>query len=187
MTGMVPCCVIAALLAGESPLQERDLFFTVEVPLSIEAAWGMWLTPARARDFLAAEVRIEPWVGGRYETIFDPEADPAGARAGTYGSKIVAMDAPRRLVFEWESLTPEAAAAELGGERVLQKSEVEVVFEPRGVAATTVRIHHYGFGDGTHWDASYRFYRDRGWPWILRRLEALFAGAEFSVAAPARD
>lgn len=169
--------LLGGLLMGGplSGAQERQLVYAVDVPLPIDAAFDMWITPARARQFLAKEVRIDPWVGGRYETLFEPQVDPAGARAGTYGSKVIALEAPDRLVFGWESLTPVRAAEELGGARVFQASEVEVTFEATGPRSTRVRVRHYGFGDDAQWDASFRFYRDFGWPWILGRLEALFA------------
>ncbi len=168
------CVAAAALLTA----QERELHFEVTVPVSVEDAFRMWTDPAVARQFLALEVRIEPWAGGRYETLFDPENDPAGARAGTYGSTVLDITPPERLVFEWESLTPQAAAAELGGERKLQLSYVEVRFEAGSLSTTAVHIRHYGFGDDAHWDAAYRYYRDHGWPWILARLDRLFAAPD---------
>lgn len=139
-------------------------------------AFHLWTDSAQARRFLAEEVRIDSWVGGRYEALFDPQDDPAVALTGTYGSKVVALEPPRRLVFQWHSLTPRSAAQAVAGERRLQESMVEVRFEPIGgsVQRTRVTIRHYRFGDDTHWAAAYRFYRDRGWPWILRRLVALF-------------
>lgn len=154
----------------------RELVFTLELPEPPEALFHRWTTESEARRFLAEEVRIEPRVGGRYETLFDPEHDPAGALAGTYGSKIVALEPPSRLVFQWNCPTPRAAAEEVGGRRVLQESLVEVRFDPAegNPDATRLRIRHFGIGEGPDWDASYRFYRDRGWPWIVGRLESLY-------------
>lgn len=70
ITTVALLCVAAA-----APLtaQERDLHFEVTVPVSIEDAFRMWIDSAEAREFLALEVRIDPWVGGRYEANFDPE------------------------------------------------------------------------------------------------------------------
>jgi uncharacterized protein YndB with AHSA1/START domain len=164
-----------AVLPATAAAQETELRFVVDVPVTVEDAFRMWTDSARASEFLAEDVRIDPWVGGRYETLFDPENDPAGARAGTCGSKILELEAPRRLVFEWHSLTPRLAAAEVGGLRVLQETTVEVTFEPIGESRTRIHIRHYGFGSDANWAAALRFYTEVGWPWVIRRLEGRFA------------
>lgn len=171
ITTVALLCVAAA-----APLtaQERDLHIEVTVPVSIEDAFRMWIDSAEAREFLALEVRIDPWVGGRYEANFDPESDPWGALAGTYGSKVLALEPPRRLVFEWHYLTPREAATQVGGRRVRQETTVEVTFEPLGKHETRIRIRHYGFGSDANWAASRRFYEQSGWPWIIKRLRGRF-------------
>lgn len=158
----------------------REIVFTLELPTAPEALFRQWTTEEGAGRFLAPEVRIETRVGGRYEARFDPENDPAGALAGTYGSRIVSLEPPSRLVFQWNCPTPRVAARDVGGRRVLQESLVEVRFEPAGERgeATWLRVRHYGMGDGPDWDASYRYYRDRGWPWILGRLRELYSPEE---------
>lgn len=158
----------------------RELVFTLELPETPEVVFRRWTETDEARRFLGREVRIEPRVGGRFEVLFDPVNDPAGALAGTYGSRVVSLEAPRQLVFEWNSLTPRVAAREVGGRRVLQKSLVEVRIEsvPEAPSSSRVHVRHYGMGNGPDWDASYRYYRDSGWPWILRRLTALYRTSE---------
>jgi uncharacterized protein YndB with AHSA1/START domain len=169
-------CVPMVLAMTARPAQaQRELIFETVIPVDIQTAFDMWIEPDQASRFLAHEVRIDPWVGGRYEALFDPDTDPAGARAGTYNSKVLSIRRPQEISFEWESLTPMPAAQTLGGRRVLQRSVVQVRFTPRGADSTLVHIRHHGIGEGPDWDASLEFYRERGWPWILARLEALFA------------
>lgn len=168
---------VSATADTRSTASGRELAFTLELPDTPAALYRKWIDASEARRFLAEEVRIEPRVGGRYETLFDPENDPAGALAGTYGSKIVALEPPSRLVFEWNSLTPRVAAREVGGRRVRQESLVEVRFEAVAGAPGRTRLHirHYGMGEGPDWEASFRFYRERGWPWILDRLRKVYS------------
>lgn len=183
---------VALLLAIAGPVraQEPELTYELVLPGTPAEHYAMWISEEEARTFLAHEVRIEPRVGGRYETLFDPVEDPAGALAGTYGSKIVALDPPRRLVFQWHALTPRKAAEELGGVRRRQQSLlVEVGFEHASLepATTRIRVRHEGFGEGPDWDAQYRYYRDHGWPWIFRRLAERFGKEPTTmvVSAPA--
>lgn len=189
ITRIVGLATLAASLAAPVRAQERELVFEIVLPGVPADHFDLWTTEAGARTFLAREVRIDPRPGGRYEALFDPENDPAGALAGTYGSKIVAFEPPGRLAFEWNCPTPRKAAEEVGGVRVLQESLVEVRFErdPDDPASTRVRVRHHGFGTGPHWDASYRYYRDAGWPWIFRRLAGAFGKDESAVVAVARD
>lgn len=181
----------AVLLLGiVGPLrgQGAELAYELVLPGTPAEHYALWTTEEGARTFLADEVRIEPRVGGRYETLFDPIEDPAGALAGTYGSKIVALDPPRRIVFQWHALTPRKAAEELGGVRRRQQSLlVEVGFEAASLepATTRVRVRHVGFGDGPDWDAQYRYYRDHGWPWIFRRLAERYGEEPAAVVVSA--
>ncbi len=81
--------VAVLCLAAAAPLtaQESDLHFEVNVPVSAEDAFRMWTDPAEASKFLALKVRIDPWVGGRYETISTPRTIPRELSRARMGPK----------------------------------------------------------------------------------------------------
>ena len=163
--------------------EENELNFTVEVPVGIAQAFEMWISPAWASQFLAIEVKIDARVGGRYEALFDPENDPAGAHAGTYGSKIREIKPMTQLMFEWNYFTPRLAAEALGGQRLYQETLVDVRFEQISEQCTSIHIRHFGLANHEHGTASYEYYRDYGWPWIINRLKGIFKSEEFDACS----
>ena len=88
------------VLPPNASAQDSALTLAVTVPLPQHEAFALWTTEQGLERFVADQVVVEPWVGGRYEIAFEPEVDPAGARAGTYGSRVLEVAPPHRLVFE---------------------------------------------------------------------------------------
>ncbi len=169
--------VVPTFAAEES----QELNYTVTVPLSIAEAFEMWISPVWAKQFLALDVKIDPRVGGQYVAVFDPVGDPEGAYAGTYGSKIREIQPPSHILFEWKYLTPRQAAEALGGQRLHQESLVDIRFERISAQCTVVHIRHFGIPTHEHGKASFEFYRDSGWPWIIKRLEGIIDSPHYSM------
>src|SRR5262245_65731351 len=128
----------------------------------------LWATEDGTRSFLAPDGHVEPKAGGRYEMIFNPSADPDGARAGTKGAHILRYEPGRRLDFEWSVGVP-SVSWDLKSTDF--ETWVEVTFEavPGRPDATRVRLVHEGFRSGGSWDAAYPFFQ-KSWRSVLDRL-----------------
>jgi uncharacterized protein YndB with AHSA1/START domain len=139
---------------------------TVTVPLSQERAlelfvddFGDWWPKEshHTGERGLVDAIIEPREGGRWY-----ERDEAGAEP-EWG-RVLVVERPRRIVLAWQlspkfEFDPDPALA----------TEVEVTFEPRGEAGTSVTLEHRGFE--VHGDAGAAMRdtvsADGGWPQLL--------------------
>ena len=100
MTVTLSAAALIAFGLGTAPPEEPGPARPILVEAVVEAppaeVFQLWTTPAGVQKFFAADARIDPRTGGRYEIIFNPTADPEGARAGTKGAKIVCLSGARR-------------------------------------------------------------------------------------------
>lgn len=178
---LAACLTVGSVVPAFAADEGRELNYTVTVPLSIADSFELWVSPVWAKQFLALDVKIDPRVGGQYVAVFDPVGDPEGAYAGTYGSKIREIQPPVHILFEWNYLTPREATKALGGQRLHQESLVDVRFERISAQCTAVHIRHFGIPMHEHGTASFEFYRDSGWPWIIKRLNGMFGSPHYST------
>lgn len=136
--------------------------------VSTETAWKTWTTTEGVTSFFAPKANIEARVGGRYELLFDLKA-PRGFQ-GTEGCKVLSIDPPKNLAFEFLS-PPEFPNAR----RILTR--VDLVLENvLGGGLTKIDITHSGFLEGEEWDECFEFFN---WNWnlVLGRLQHLsYAG-----------
>jgi len=118
------------------------------------------------------EGRRWAWVGGRYEILFQPAADPVGDKAGTKGAHILRWEKDRALAVEWRGRAdmPEMNTSPL-------PTWVELKFEaaPDKPGHTLVSLAHYGFKEGAGWERSYDFFVN-AWGTVLARLTEVCAG-----------
>ena len=139
---------------------------SVTVPLSQERAFelfvdefGEWWPKEgyRVGEGSLADAIIEPREGGRWY-----ERNEAGAEC-EWG-RVLVVERPARILLAWQlsprfEFDPDPAHA----------TEVEVTFEPRGEAATSVTLEHRGFE--VHGEASAAMRDsvggDGGWPHLL--------------------
>jgi uncharacterized protein YndB with AHSA1/START domain len=166
-------------LVAEQP-QQADRAIRIELVVSgaPSEVYKLWTTEAGLRSWFAPDARVDARVGGRYEIIFDPATDPDGSVRGTKGARILELVPERKLVFEWIAFVSQEHPG-YGGppymqepERSLKKTRVEVTFELSPSDANKMRITlvHNGFSEGPKWDEALAYFRDKGWPGILRRL-----------------
>lgn len=161
-----PAAAESPLLADRNPgalVIGYDL--TVEAPP--EEVFRLWSTEDGVRRFLAPGAKIEGRVGGLYQITFDPATDPEGARHGTKGARLLHLDPPRAIAFEW-TFPPL-------GEKLNTKpfpTWVEVRFEPAAGRPGRTRVHfaHYGFADDADWRRAHELFKDGNWPLVLNRL-----------------
>jgi uncharacterized protein YndB with AHSA1/START domain len=132
---------------------------TIELHATVEASaadlYRLFTTSDGVRTlFPGAEAEIGDAVGGPYRVAFDPDRDPDATMLGTAGCRILALDPPREVAFEWRGPSPFAVMN-------VQPfpTRVRVRFEPQpGEAGTLVTLEHSGFGVGADWDRGHDFF-----------------------------
>jgi uncharacterized protein YndB with AHSA1/START domain len=134
---------------------ERDRVVAGEVIVNVGVprAWDAWTTEDGVRSFFAPACNIEPRVGGPYEILFDPDAEP-GSR-GAEGMTVMAVQPMKMLAFSWN------APPHLSEVRD-QLTHVVVRFEEVDEERTRVTLRHDGWGDGGQWDDAFAYF-ERAW------------------------
>jgi uncharacterized protein YndB with AHSA1/START domain len=151
--------------------KDRDsgvILLEEEVDARPAEVFELWTTREGVRRFLAPDARIDPRVGGRYEILFDPEADPEGVREGTRGARILEYEPPHRLAFEWRG---RHYMTQMNVEPLPTWVELELTPLPPDGSRTRVRLAHFGFQAGGTWDHAYAFF-EQAWRTVLDRLRA---------------
>jgi uncharacterized protein YndB with AHSA1/START domain len=123
---------------------EKELFIAAAPVRVFEA----FTTQADLEQWFARSARIELRPGGAFILEWDPGQQADGA--------IVAVDAPRRLVFTWREKDPAGLTT------------IEVTFEPEA-DGTLLRLRHSGIGDSADWDGYYTGVSG-GWTFELGNL-----------------
>lgn len=131
------------------------------VEASVEQVWAMWTTEEGLR-FVSSESRVELAAGGDYALFLSLPADDQGKR-GSEGSRIVSVDPPRQLVFDW-TFSPETPGLRASGET----TRVSVTVEP-DAEQTRVTLVATGWKGGSEWDEGYAYF-DRAWGAVFERL-----------------
>jgi uncharacterized protein YndB with AHSA1/START domain len=146
-----------------------DRTIALEVTLDKPPAdvYALWTTAAGVRKFLAPDARIEPTLGGRYQIVFDPAGDAAGAHRGTKGARILRLVPNQAIAFEWPM---PAFGPELGGPPI--HTWVELRLEPAAgrPGRTRLRIAMQGWKRGGKWGDAFTLFGERHWPLVLNRL-----------------
>lgn len=150
----------------------------IEVNCNKARAFQMWTDPETLAAFLGPVTRIEARVGGAYELAFFPDDDPDGSKYGTKGAKILKLDPPDRLVFQWIVFS---ADSEKGGaappananlhRQMPTSTWVQVDFVSLQDNHSRVRLQHLGFGNGAEWDDAQRWF-DPVWANVLDRFQS---------------
>lgn len=129
--------------------RDRAVVGEVTVNAGLDRAWSAWTTGEGARSFFAPECDIEPRVGGRYEILFAPDAEP-GSR-GAEGMTVMAVQPMKMLAFTWN------APPHLSEVRD-QLTHVVVRFEEAGDGRTKVTLRHDGWGEGGQWNEAFDYF-----------------------------
>lgn len=156
---------MASLGAADPSLHETPapIEQSLVIPAPVDAVWARWTTESGLVQFFARAVNLRLEVGGEFEMFFFPD-NPPGLR-GAEGTRIMALEPPRRLAFDWDAPPP---WPEQRSQRTMV--EVRLVAVPEG---TRVTLRHVGWGDGPEWQAV-RDYFDPAWLKILKRLRYSF-------------
>ena len=161
---LVVAALANALAAVGALAAERALDKAVVVSASVDQVWDAWTTREGIVSFFAPDAQVEARVGGPFQIYFDP-----GAAAGMKGAddmRFLALQPKKMLSFDWNAppSLPETRQ---------QRTLVIMRLEALGEKSTRVTLHHVGWGDGTEWDKTYRYF-DRVWEFVLNNLKTRF-------------
>ncbi len=146
----------------------RELRKQTTVEADVESVWAMWTTEEGLR-FVSSESRVDLNPGGDYALFLAQPPDERGKR-GSEGSRIVSVESPHRLVFDW-TFSPETPGLRAAGET----TQVTVTLAPVG-DQTQVTLVATGWQEGGEWDRGYDYF-DRAWDYVLERLREAVAGS----------
>lgn len=175
MNAAAVAALTLSLAVSASPKEKTGRAVIVETVVEASPAevFGLWTTEDGTRSFFAPDGHVEARPGGRYEMIFNPSADPEGARAGTKGARVLRFEPDRRLDFEWSVGVP-TVSWDLKGTDFVTWVEVTLEPVPGRPDATRVRLAHEGFRSGGSWNAAYAYF-EKSWRVVLDRLTAYVA------------
>ncbi len=145
---------------------EKVVSVQIDVPAPLPDVWKAWTTEEGAQSFFAPKCNIDLTPGGRYEMLFDLDAEP-GKRGGE-GMVVMAIQPERMLAFTWN------APPHLPSVRDQRTHVVVRLFESEA-GETRVILRHDGWGDGEEWEEAYQYF-SRAWrDVVLPRLRYRFA------------
>lgn len=145
---------------------DRVIEGEVVVEASVGEVWDAWTTEQGVTSFFAPAANVELWVNGRYEILFNPEAEPG--QRGAEGTRVLAFQVNKMLAFTWN------APPYLGAVRE-QLTHVLIRLKEVAAGKTRVRLVHSGWGEGGEWDQAFVYFV-RAWKEVvLPRLEYRFS------------
>ena len=131
---------------------------------SPETAFELFTDNRLLENWLTTQANVVPEVGGKYELYWDPKDKENNS---TIGCKILAIDAPLFLVFEWKG--PRPFKHFMNHERPL--TTVTVFFIPKD-QGTEICLVHTGWRDSVQWESARQFFVS-AWQTSLTQLMQL--------------
>ncbi len=133
-----------------------DLELEKVVEADIDTIYEIFTTPGGVETlFPGARAVIGEAVGEPYQVAFDP-ASPDGRENGTFGARILALERPHRVSFEWRG---PVWASVMNTDPLPTRVEVSLTTVPTG---TRVHLRHYGWGQGEEWEEAQAWFA-RAW------------------------
>ena len=151
-------------MQAENP--DRVIEGEVMVEAPVGEVWDAWTTEQGVISFFAPAGNVELWVNGRYEILFNPDAEPG--QRGAEGTRVLALQVNKMLAFTWNAPPHLEEVRE-------QLTHVVIRLEEAAAGKTRVRLTHSGWGDGGEWDQAFDYFV-RAWKdVVLPRLEYRFS------------
>lgn len=145
---------------------DRVIEGEVIVEASVGEVWDAWTTEHGVTSFFAPAANVELWVNGRYEILFNPDAEPG--QRGAEETRVLAFQVNKMLAFTWNAPPHLASVRE-------QLTHVLIRLEEVAPGKTRVRLTHSGWGEGGEWDQAFDYFV-RAWKeLVLPRLEYRFS------------
>ena len=135
------------------------ILIQVTVPLPASLLFSAFLEPAHLKEWLGANARIEPKLGGSYELAFGGET-PFESRG-----RITHFTADLEVGFTWQG--PPAFADLLNGEPPATSVYVRLQDSPEGIDVT---LEHVGWKSGDAWEEA-RSWHFHLWDDALHRMK----------------
>ncbi|MEM8895861.1 MAG: SRPBCC domain-containing protein [Bacteroidota bacterium] len=134
---------------------------SLEVNLSSSEAFDYFTINSKLEQWLTAKANVNPTIGGTYELFWEPD-DPENN--STIGCKILALDAPHYLNFEWKG--PKQYKAFMNQADPL--TNVTVTFSPIA-DGTKITLIHTGWRNSADWEGA-RMYFANAWSGAFKQL-----------------
>lgn len=149
----------------KSKAMDKVIFLTTMLDCSPERAFEMFTVNRRLESWLAVKAEVEPQIGGKYELFWDPGNPDDDS---TIGCKILAMDRPHFICFEWKGTRQHKAFMN----NVRPLTNVSVAFIPARGDQTKVVLIHTGWRDTEKWEQARQWF-ETAWTDTFRQLEKL--------------
>ncbi len=154
---------------GLAPLMtDRVLRKEAVVDAPLETVWKIWTT-VEGLLWLSSSSRVDLRPGGDYALFLALDPDERGRR-GSEGSKIVSVEAPRELVFDW-TFPPDVPALRYADET----TRVTLTLEPVDPGRTAISLVAVGWGQGEDWDRGFQYF-EAAWGFVFDRLRQHLSG-----------
>lgn len=140
-----------------------SLVSQIVVNSNLELVWKAWTEADRLSEWFAPEVLVELKEGGKYELYFDPSNKRS---MSTAGCKILRIEAPHTLVFEWKG--PDTFAEVMNKPANLTQIEVKLKALSDG---TLVTICHSGWTESEPSQTA-RSWHEQAWAQMLSSLKS---------------
>ncbi len=138
----------------------------------ISKVWSLISTAEGMGQFFAPQVSMDLSIDGLLDVWFFPD-NPAGLK-GAEGMRILAFEAPRRLLFTWNQ-PPFLASIQN------QRTVVEWTLIDHG-ATTTIKLTQMAWGQGGKWPQA-KAYFSEAWKVVLNRLAEVCEGKSIDWSA----
>ncbi len=139
--------------------------------------FNAWATPEGMKSVLGVESSIDLRIGGPFELYFGRSAGAPVGEQGSEGCRILSYIPDEMFCFSWN------APPKFPEERQ-RRTWVVVTFTPESEGKTSIRLRHFGFGEGGHWP-DVRDYFDNAWDKVLAAMQVRFDHAiEFMNGPP---
>ncbi|WP_339320046.1 SRPBCC domain-containing protein [Paenibacillus sp. FSL R10-2734] len=140
-----------------------SLVSQIVVNSNLELVWKAWTEADRLSEWFAPEVLVDLKEGGKYELYFDPSNNQS---MSTAGCKIIRIEAPHTLVFEWKG--PDPFAEVMNNPANLTQVELNLKALSDG---TLVTIFHSGWTEAEPSQTA-KSWHEQAWTQMLSSLKS---------------
>jgi uncharacterized protein YndB with AHSA1/START domain/catechol 2,3-dioxygenase-like lactoylglutathione lyase family enzyme len=143
------------------------IYLSAELNCSAEKAFSYFTKPELITKWLTKKALIEARVGGKYELYWTPE-DPDPENNSTYGCRILAINKPHFLHFNWKGNAEQKHFMNF----TEPLTQVSVVFTETSKENCRINLIHSGWRPGSEWENARKYFIS-AWTGALKQLEKI--------------